>query len=82
MKYVGDGNIKTWDVNFDLNNTHDKIRFKMMGIKNLEQWTYGPTLRIGYRWFNVTASYMLSPVFTSKGPQMYPISVGFVLMPF
>jgi hypothetical protein len=79
MKYVGDGNIAT--TNFTMHST-ERVRFKMWGIKNLEQFTYGPTLRVGYRWFNVTASYMLSHVFTSNGPEMYPISVGFVLLPF
>jgi len=79
MKYVGNGNISTWDIKSD---SPDKLKLKMGKIKNLEQFTYGPTLRVGYKWFNVTASYMLSPIFTSGGPKMYPLSVGFVLMPF
>ena len=79
MKYIGDGDIST--TSFKGQST-DRLRLKIWGIKNLEQFTYGPTLRVGYKWFNLTASYMLSPVFSSNGPQMYPISVGFVLMPF
>jgi Outer membrane protein beta-barrel domain len=79
-KYVGDGPIKT--TNYTLNAT-GKQRVKFWGINNLEQFTYGPTLRIGYKWFNVTGYYMLSSLFTkNRGPEMYPISVGFVLMPF
>jgi hypothetical protein len=79
-KYVGDGPITT--TNFTLNAT-GKQRTKFMGIKNLEQFTYGPTLRIGYKWANVYGYYMISHLFTkNKGPEMYPISVGFVLMPF
>lgn len=79
-KYVGDGGFET--TNYTLNAT-GKQRVKFWGIKNLEQFTYGPTLRIGYKWFNVTGYYMLSSLFTkNRGPEMYPISVGFVLMSF
>ncbi len=52
-------------------------------IKFLEKFAYGPTLRIGYRWFNLTGYYSLSGIFQkSTNVDMYPISVGFVLMPF
>jgi len=79
-KYIGDGPITTTD--FTLNDT-EKHRVKFWGIKNLESFTYGPTLRIGYKWFNVYGYYMISQIFTkNQGPDMYPISVGFVLMPF
>jgi hypothetical protein len=56
-KYVGDGPIVT--TNYTLNAT-GKQRAKFWGIKNLEQFTYGPTLRIGYKWFNVTG-FVLMP---------------------
>jgi hypothetical protein len=79
-KYIGDGPITT--TNYTLNAT-GKQRAKFWGIDNLEQFTYGPTLRIGYKWINVTGYYMLSNLFTkNRGPEMYPISVGFLLMPF
>jgi hypothetical protein len=79
-KYVGDGPITT--TNYTLN-AIGKQRVKFWGIENLEQFTYGPTLRVGYKWFNVTGYYMLSNLFTkNRGPEMYPISVGFILMPF
>lgn len=79
-KYVGDGPIVT--TNYTLNAT-GKQRVKFWGIKNLEQFTYGPTLRIGYKWINLTGYYMLSNLFVkNRGPEMYPISVGFILMPF
>jgi len=79
-KYVGDGPIVT--SNYKLEET-GKQRAKFLGIKNLEQFTYGPTLRIGYKWFNVTGYCMLSHLFVkNRGPEMYPISVGFILMPF
>ena len=79
-KYIGDGPITT--TNYTLNET-EKQRVKFWGIKNLEQFTYGPTLRVGYKWFNLTGYYMISNLFVkNRGPEMYPISVGFVLMPF
>jgi hypothetical protein len=79
-KYVGDGPIVT--TNYTLNAT-GKQRSKFWGIKNLEQFTYGPTLRIGYKWINVAGYYMISTLFVkNRGPEMYPISVGFLLMPF
>ncbi len=73
-KYVGD------DYLFD---SGGAINYSVKQIKNIERFSYGPTLRIGYRWFNVNAYYSLSRIFTNgKGPDMYPISVGFVIMPF
>ena len=79
-KYVGDGPIST--ANYTLNDT-GKQRVKFWGIKNLDQFTYGPTLRIGYKWANLFGYYMISNLFTKdRGPDMYPISVGFILMPF
>ena len=73
-KYVGDDYI--WG-------TSNKLNTSVKGIKNIEKFAYGPTLRIGYKWFHVTGYYSLSNIFTKgKGPDMYPISVGFVLLPF
>jgi hypothetical protein len=79
-KYKGDGPIVTAQYTL---NTDNKHRAKFYGIDNLEQFTYGPTLRVGYKWINVIGYYMISNLFTKdRGPDMYPISVGFVLMPF
>jgi hypothetical protein len=73
-KYVGS------DYLYKSTNT---LKASFKGIKNLENFAYGPTLRIGYKWFNVAGYYSLSSIFQkAKGPDMYPISVGFVLMPF
>ena len=78
-KYMGDGPITT--TNYTL--AAGKQRVKFWGIENLESFTYGPTLRIGYKWIHLYGYYMLSTLFdTSRGPEMYPITVGFVLMPF
>ena len=79
-KYVGDGEITT---SYYSTYTPERIRMKFRKIKNLEALSYGPTLRIGYRWLNVYGYYALSGVFSKgKGPDIYPISVGIVLMPY
>jgi hypothetical protein len=73
-KYVGS------DYLYKTNNTL-KVSFK--GVKNLENFAYGPTVRLGYKWFNLTGYYSLSSVFQkATGYDIYPISIGFVLMPF
>lgn len=66
-------------VNSDGVNVVEKER----DIKQLETWRYGPTFRIGYKWFNITVYYQLSKVFkVDKGPQLYPISIGVAVIPF
>ncbi|MEI7726042.1 MAG: outer membrane beta-barrel protein [Bacteroidota bacterium] len=73
-KYVGD------DYLF---NSTDLLKASYKDIKNIEKFAYGPTLRIGYKWFHVNAYYSLAKVFQKQTSiDMYPISVGFVLMPF
>lgn len=73
-KYVGENYNTT---------TREKYRVKYREIKNLEQFSFGPTFRIGYRWFHVNAYYSLSKIFTKgNGPEIYPLSIGFLLMPF
>lgn len=79
-KYVGNGVIETNSFTVP---TEEKTRIKFWGIKNLENLTYGPTFRVGYKWISLTGYYMMSTMFTKgRGPEMYPISVGFLLMPF
>ena len=64
-------------------NTTDKLRVSFRDVKYLEKFSYGPTFRIGYKWFHVNAYYSLSNIFSkNRGPQISPISVGFLLMPF
>ncbi|NQV03175.1 MAG: outer membrane beta-barrel protein [Bacteroidia bacterium] len=63
--------------------TGAKLRVKNREIKNLEQFSYGPTFRIGYRWFHISAYYSISKIFTKgTGPELYPLSLGILLMPF
>ena len=66
-------------------NYYDPIeyRVKFREIQNLESFSYGPTLWFGYRWIHVFGYYSLSKIFTKdKGPDMYPISVGLLLLPY
>jgi hypothetical protein len=73
-KWVGD------DYIFNTTNT---LRASFKDTKNIEKFAYGPTLRFGYKWFHVNGYYSLSSIFQKgKGPDMYPISVGFLLLPF
>jgi hypothetical protein len=59
------------------------VKEKEKDISQIESWRYGPTFRIGYKWFNVTVYYQLSKVFkVDKGPQLYPISIGIAVIPF
>lgn len=82
-KYVGTADSLVSTHQYTIHTTGEKIRFRTWGIKNLEQFVYGPTVRIGYRWINLTGYYMLSTIFNkTHGPGLYPISVGIVVMPF
>jgi hypothetical protein len=66
-------------------NYYDPVeyRYKQREIQNLETFSYGPTFRIGYRWFHAYSYFSISKIFKKdKGPDMYPITVGFLLMPY
>ena len=63
--------------------TGEGIRVKYRNVSYLNKYYYGPTIRFGYNWINVSAFYSLSTIFEKNhGPEMYPISVGITLMPF
>lgn len=82
LGYMVNGHSK-WVGDDYIDNTSNELKFAVKNIRNIEKFAYGPTLRVGYKWFNVNAYYSLSSVFVKgKGPDMYPISVGFILMPF
>jgi len=56
---------------------------KRKGISQLNTFEYSPTLRIGYKSFNLFFSYALGPVFRiDHGPQLHPMSLGITLTPF
>jgi hypothetical protein len=58
-------------------------KVKSAGLDNLENLRYGVTALAGYKWLNVTFFYSMSNVFVkSKGPPVYPISIGIALRPF
>jgi hypothetical protein len=77
-KYVGNA----IDSNY-MFNTSSKIRIKQVGIPNLQTFSYGPTVRVGYKWIAINAQYMLSTLFIKDhGPDMTLISVGLVLVPY
>ena len=72
-KYVGD------DVD---EKTTDQVTIKKGNIKNINNWNYGVTARVGKGVFNLMAYYSLSKIFNNDGPQMYPISVGISITPY
>ena len=73
-KYIGDDYI--------FNGT-DQIHVKFKDVRNIEKFRYGVTARIGWKFINLTGFYSLTGLFKkTKGPDLYPISVGISLMPF
>ena len=76
-KYVGD------EYQADLQPGSTQLRIKYRNVLNLDKFAYGPTLRIGYKWFHLYGYYQLSSIFVKgKGPNIYPITVGFFIRPF
>lgn len=60
-----------------------EVKEKRKNIEQTETLRYGPTFRIGYKWINVFAYYQLSKLFQEdRGPQMYPVSAGIVILPW
>ena len=52
-------------------------------VNAIEKYTFGPTLRVGYKWINVFAFYQPTRVFQRElGPEMYPLSVGLTITPY
>jgi hypothetical protein len=59
------------------------VIIKQKSVENLQRFRFGPTLRIGYDWFNVFVYYQVTKVFEpGRGPDIYPLSVGLTLLPF
>lgn len=58
-------------------------KIRMYDIKNVNRFRYGINFRIGVEQICLTASYYLSEVFTSKGPQgIHPFSIGIAIIPY
>lgn len=60
----------------------DLTVYKESGIKHLNKYRYGPTLKLGYGSFNIVAYYSLSTLFDTKGPEIVPYSIGILLSEF
>lgn len=59
----------------------DESKIKVYDIKNLLQYRYGPTVRIGFKKLSLCGFYSLTSIFESnKGPELYPFSVGLTWM--
>ncbi len=70
-KYVGE------------NAAGNSIKVKQKDIAQLEKYTFGPTLRFGYKFVSVFGYYQISSAFQRDlGPELAPISVGITISPF
>ncbi len=59
------------------------VKEKSKTIRQKEDWSYGFTLRIGYKVASLYGYYQISDVFQAgKGPALSPISVGITITPF
>lgn len=60
-----------------------KRTVKYKDIANIESLRFGPTMRIGYKWFNLSMYYSFTKMFVSeKGPGLRHFSVGITLNPY
>ncbi|WP_372774483.1 outer membrane beta-barrel protein [Mangrovibacterium sp.] len=72
--------------------THTKVKYRLDGKKQklkvpgdfyLNDLRVSGTIRVGYRWINLFATYDLQPLFVDgKGPELYPFSIGLALITF
>ncbi|MCK9398594.1 MAG: PorT family protein [Bacteroidales bacterium] len=61
----------------------DQIIQKNKKVDNVDKFRFGPTIRIGYNWFQVVGYFSVTKIFDKGlGPDLYPISVGITFMPF
>lgn len=81
QKYVGEWPV---DFNFDSEEVrYNAVNEKSKSINQLEKWSFGPTLRIGYKWVSFFAYYQVTDIFENdRGPVMNPISLGITITPF
>lgn len=72
--------------------THTKLKYRKDSQKqkvktpdsySIPEYKLSATIRMGYRWINIFASYDLSPLFSKDmGPVLYPYSFGIYLLSF
>ncbi len=61
--------------------TWEKVKQK--DINYLEDFAFGATVRVGYKFISLFGYYQITKVFeVSRGPELYPISVGITITPF
>ena len=61
----------------------DQITQKNKQVNNVDKFRFGPTIRVGYNWVQVSVYYSVTKIFyKGAGPDLYPLSVGFTFMPF
>jgi hypothetical protein len=61
----------------------DQIIQKNKKVDNVDKFRFGPTIRVGYNWFQVVGYFSVTKIFDKGlGPDLYPISVGITFMPF
>lgn len=80
------GGVKLWSTTKVVYKTIDGDKEKNKEKGNdyyLSPLRYGLTARIGYRAINVFANYNVTPLFEKdKGPELYPFTIGLVLIGF
>jgi hypothetical protein len=58
-------------------------KLKSPGDYSIRDYKVESTIRIGYRWINLFATYDLVPLFEDRrGPVLYPVTFGFKLISF
>ncbi len=68
-------------VKYRKNNKREKL--KSPGDYSIHDYKVAATIRLGYRWVNLFATYDLFPLFEDRrGPVLYPFSVGVKLISF
>lgn len=68
---------------YKYNDNGDEKKYKDKDDFNTNPFRVSLTARAGYGWFNVFATYSLTPLFENgKGPKLYPFTVGVTLLGF
>jgi len=72
--------------------THTKVKYRKNGKReklkspgdySINDYKVAASLRVGYRWVNLFASYDLEPLFENRrGPKLHPFSAGIKLISF
>ncbi|MBI1192664.1 MAG: outer membrane beta-barrel protein [Bacteroidetes bacterium] len=63
--------------------TENNLKTKQRDDFNLNDFRYGPTVRIGYGWFNLYGQYAMSELFADgEGTPLHPFTVGISIRAF